>query len=83
MDEKITLSDGTEFAGYALNIGDLFLYLYGSTMPVVFNALHGNTGDIVYTQANGDEVTFTGFTKLVAVRDEGNNLITAVLHKGG
>lgn len=79
MDEKITLSDGTEFAGYALNIGDLFLYLYGSTMPIVFNVLFGNTGDIVYTQANGDEVTFTGFTKLVAVRDEGNNLITAVM----
>lgn len=81
MDEKITLSDGTEFAGYALNLGDLFLYMFGSTMPAVFNALFGNAGDIVYTQANGEEVTFAGFTKLVAVRDEGNNLITAVMRR--
>ena len=83
MDEKITLDGGTEFAGYVLNVGDLFVYVFNSTMYNVFNAFIENTGAIVYTQANGEEITFTGYTKLIAVRDEGNNLVTAVIRKGG
>jgi hypothetical protein len=84
MNEKITLNDGTEFAGYVILTGDLFLYLFSTDIVTAFNALirTEGTSSIIYTQANGNEVTYSGYTKLVAVRDEENNLITAVMRKG-
>lgn len=82
MEEKITVNS-TEFTGYALLSGDLFLYMFGSTMPAVFNSLYGNSGCIVYTQANGNTISYPGFSKLVAIRDEGNDLVTAVMRKEG
>lgn len=82
--EKITLIDGTEFEGNVIESVDLFMYMNGSDIKTVFDSLiePGNTSEIVYTQANGETITFTGFNKLIAVRDEGNNLITAVMRKG-
>jgi hypothetical protein len=40
-----------------------------------------NTAEIIYTRINGTDVTFTGYTRLIAVRDEDVGLITAVLRK--
>lgn len=84
MTEKITLDNGTEFSGYILASNDLFVYVFGENIKTVFDSLivTGNTSSMVYTQANGNEVTYSGYTKLIAVRDEGNNLITAVMRKG-
>lgn len=80
---KLTLENGTEFDGNALLISDLFLYIYGETIMYVFNSLVDpqGTSTIKYTQANGEEVTFEGYTKIIAVRDEGSGLITAVMRK--
>lgn len=82
--EKITLSNGTEFDGNVIDSVDLFMYMNDSNIKTVFDSLivPANTSSIVYTQANGDEVTYAGYTKMIAVRDEGNNLITAVMRKG-
>ena len=84
MPETIALKNGFDFNGYIVMYGDLFLYMMGADMQDVFTALiePSNTAEIVYTQANGESITFAGYTKLIAVRDEGNALITAVLRKG-
>ena len=68
----------------ALKSGGLFLYLRGTDLRGAFELLiePENTARILYTQLNGDMVLFDGYTKLTAVRDEGNGLITAVLEKG-
>lgn len=81
---KLTLNDGTEFNGDAIFSDDLFLYVHGESMQTVFDSLidPNNTSEIVYTQVNGEDISFTGYTKLIAVRDEGNDLVTAVLRKG-
>ena len=65
--------------------GDLFLYVNGSDLQTVFNLLIDpeKTKKITYTQVNGEKQIFTGFRRLIAVRDEGNGLITAVLRKEG
>lgn len=80
---KLTLENGTEFEGNALLASDLYLYIYEETIIYVFNSLIDpqGTSTIKFTQANGEEVTFEGFTKIIAVRDEGNGLITAVMRK--
>jgi len=84
MPEKLTLNDGTvlEFSS-ALLSGNLFLYINGSDLKTVFDLLiePDNTETITYTQNNGEDVVFSGYTKLTAVSDEGNGLITAVLKK--
>ena len=80
--EKLTLKNGSEFEGYALtSSGYLFIYVTGSDMKSVFNAFvePENTEEIIYTDVNDEQVTFTGFTKLISVRDEGNSLITATM----
>lgn len=84
MPEKIILNDGTEFDNSsAIHSGDLFLYLRGKTMTEVFNKLDvpQNTSSIQYVQMNGNIVTYEGFVKLIAVRDEGNGLISAVMNR--
>ena len=84
MPEKLTLSNGTEFENSnAILSGDLFLYVRGRTLKAVFDLLikPKNTAEIVYTMNNGREVTYENYTKLIAVRDEGDGLITAVLRR--
>ena len=84
MPEKLTLNDGTvlENASAVLS-GDLFLYINGKTLAEVFDLLivPENVEKIIYTMNNGEEAVFEGFRKLIAVRDEGRGLITAVLRK--
>ena len=84
MDWGLTLNNGSELANsYALLVGtDLFLYIQnGYGIKDVFDLLivPENTEQIIYTQNNGESVTYNGYTQLIAVRDEGNGLITAIL----
>ena len=84
MPEKLTLNDGTELENSsAILSGDLFLYVRGESMRDAFDLLIDpeNTAVIVYTQNNGTETTYEGYTKLRAVSDEDNGLITAVLRR--
>ena len=84
MPEKLTLSNGTELENSsAILSGNLFLYIRGEDMKTVFDLLIDpeNTEEIVYTMINGEDRTFSGFNKLIAVTDEENGLITAVLRK--
>ena len=84
MPENLTLSDETILDNsYSVLSGDLFLYMRGHGMKEVFDLLIDpeKVEQITYTQVNGDNVVFNGFQKLIAVRDEGNNLVTAVLRR--
>ena len=85
MPEKLTLNDGTvlENASVIRSGVNLFAYVYGSDLRTVFDLLieKENTKRIVYTQNNGEDVVFYGFDRLIAVRDEGNALVTAVLER--
>ena len=84
MPEKLTLNNGTELEdSSAILSGNLFLYIHNSDLQTVFNLLIDpeNTEVIVYTRNNGTEVTYEGYTKLKAVTDEDNGLITAVLRR--
>lgn len=84
MPETLKLNDGTVLENSsAILSSDLFLYINGSDMRTIFDLLIDpeNTKKIIYTQVNGEFVTFVGYKKLRAVTDEGNGLITAVLRK--
>ena len=84
MPEKLTLNNGTELEdSSAILSGDLFVYIHDSDLQTVFGLLIDpeNTEQIIYTRNNGTEVTYEGYTKLKAVTDEGNGLITAVLRR--
>ena len=82
---KLKLNDGTVLEdSSAILSDDLFLYMNGYGMQEIFELLIDpeKTKKIIFTQVNGDKVTFTGYKRLIAVRDEDNGLITAVLKKG-
>ena len=82
---KLKLNDGTVLEdSSAILSGDLFLYMNGYGLQEIFELLIDpeKTKKIIFTQVNGDKVTFTGYKRLIAVRDEENGLITAVLKKG-
>ena len=83
MTETLKMNDGSILDGNALLSGDLFLYVNGSDLQMVFNLLIDpeKTKKIVYTMINETKQTFMGYKRLIAVRDEGNGLITAVLRK--
>ena len=81
---ELTLNDGTVLENSsAILSGDLFLYMNGHGLQEIFNLLinSDNTTVIIFTQVNGEEITFTDFSRLISVRDEDNGLITAVLRK--
>ena len=82
---KLKLNDGTVLEdSSAILSGDLFLYMNGYGLQEIFELLIDpeKTKKIIFTQVNGDKVTITGYKRLIAVRDEDNGLITAVLKKG-
>ena len=85
MDGSLTLNDGTVLTGSTIleSSGQLFVYVMnGSGIRDVFNLLIEPTKTCRITAAQGGETLVKeGFTKLIAVRDEGNGLITAVLAK--
>ena len=85
MNESLTLNDGTVLEqSSAVESTDLFVYVNGHGMADVFGLLIDpeKTEKIIYTMVNGSEVTYSNYQHLIAVRDEGNGLITAVLRKG-
>ena len=82
MQEKLTLNDGTVLENSsAILSGDLFLYMNGYDLATIFNLLivPGKAKMIIYTQNNGEQITYNGYKKLKSVSDEGNGLVTAVL----
>lgn len=83
MPESLRLNNGSKLNGNALRSGDLFLYITDADLQTVFNLLIDpeKTKKITYTQVNGEKQIFTGYKRLIAVRDEDNGLITAVLRK--
>ena len=85
MDGTLTLNDGTVMSGSTLleSNGHLFIYVMnGSGIRDVFNLMIDPTKTCRITAAqNGETLVKEGFTKLIAVRDEGNGLITATLAK--
>ena len=84
MNESLTLNDGTVMENArAVQSTDLFLYFTGYTMKAVFDQLiePEKTMTIIYTMMNGESVTYNNFQKLIAVRDEGGGLISAVMRE--
>ena len=86
--ETLTLNDGTVLEeSSAIEDEDartLFIYTrnnYG--LKDVFDMMYDpeKTESIIYTYNNGEQVTYSGYTRLIAVRDEGRSVITAVLKK--
>jgi hypothetical protein len=84
MAENLKLNDGTVLDNSsAILSGDLFLYMNGHGMKEVFDLLiePEKTKKIVYTRNDGSIVSYLKYKKLISVRDEGDDLITAVLRR--
>ena len=84
--ETLTLNDGTvlEESNAHRDGEKLFVYIQdGSTLAEVFALLIDpeKTETIVKKAPGMDDQTFEGFTKLLAVQDQENGFITAVLKK--
>ena len=84
---ELTLNDGTVFQNSYAMISSRLLMVYiqdgVSDLRTVFDALIDPEKTAVISSVDfaGKETIFRGYTKLIAVRDEGNGLITAVLDK--
>lgn len=87
MAEKLVLADGTGFLNSRAieSYDNLYIYVSDGTSSIkdVFDALIDpkKTAHIVY-EYYGSTLEFSGFTELIAVRNEGHGLITAMLAKG-
>lgn len=86
MAQAIILKDGTTFdnASIISNGGCLYVYVNDgvSWIKTVFDSFIDSekTAEIKFVTGE-HETVYDGYTKLIAVRDEGNGLITAVLDK--
>ncbi len=82
---KLTLSDGTIFQNsHAIENGtNLYIYVQDGQSGIrqVFEAFIDpqKTAEIQYEDMAGQVTVFNGYIRLIAVRDEGKGLITAVL----
>ena len=73
------LNDGTTWSGYViLSGGHLFLYIDGQGLKTVFDKLivPAKAKKVTYN-SGGQSQVYKGYSKLIAVRDEGNGLVTA------
>ena len=81
--ETLTFNDGTvrEYSNAHLSDGRLYIYIQdGSTLQDVFSLLIDPEKTVkIISNGPGKEKTYEGYTKLMTVNDEGNDLITAVL----
>lgn len=82
---KLTLSDNTVFENsHAIENGtNLHIYVQDGESGIrqVFEAFiePQKTAEIQYEDMAGQVTVFSGYNRLIAVRDEGRGLITAVL----
>lgn len=84
--ETLTLNDGTilENSHVLESNGNLFVYVNGElTIKDVFDLMYDpeKTKKIVFEISGSKVGTYKGYKKLIAVRDEGDGLVTAVLGK--
>ena len=82
--ETLTLNDGTVLENSNAHRDRERLYVYiqnGSTLAEVFELLIDpeKTETIIKKAPGMDDQTFEGFTKLIAVQDQENGFVTAVL----
>lgn len=85
--ETLTLNDGTILENSHIIQSDNSLFIYisnGFDIKQVFDLMYDpeKTKKIVFSSFGSLAGTYKGYKKLIAVRDEGNGLITAVLGKG-
>lgn len=83
MEEKLTLNDGTELQGHAIETEPrLFVYVWGKTLTEAFELLDDpeKTKKIV-AERYGETQTVRGYKRLMSISDEGNGMISASLKK--
>ena len=85
--QTLTLNNGVVLENSTALENEDSLYIYTNnnySVKALCDALYlpENIESIVAVYPGG-ESTYTGFNKLIAVRDEGKGLTTAVLKKGG
>lgn len=83
MEEKLTLNDGTELQGHAIETETrLFVYVWEKTLTEVFELLNDpeKTKKIVAVRY-GETQTFRGYKRLMSISDEGSGMISASLKK--
>ena len=83
--DKLTLNDNTELENSSAHESGGYLYIYvqnGFSLRAVFELLIDpeRTEKIIKTEAGTDTV-YWGYDRLIAVRDEENGYITAVMRK--
>lgn len=82
---NLTLNDGSVFSNSYAMISSRLLMIYVmdgvSDLRAVFDAFIDSekTAMIRYIDIQHNETVYRGYTKLIAVRDEGHGLITVVL----
>ena len=83
MEEKLTLNDGTELAGHAIEAGGrLYVYLDDSTLAAAFTALNDpDRTRRITANRYGEETDYIGYTHLKAVSEESGTQVNAVLTK--
>lgn len=80
---KLMLSDGTEFENSSVIKSDafLFVYIHGQyALKDVFDAFYGNQQNIIFDN-NVEQIEYNGFHTLIAVRQESEDFVSAVLKK--
>lgn len=83
--KRLILNDGSEFVDSSIVESDSILFVYirsGDDLKSVFNCLINPdaTKKIIYDW-NGIETTYSGYTKLISVRYEGDHFVSASLKK--
>lgn len=84
--ETLVLADGTILENSHVILTNIGLFVYisnGFNIKQVFDLLYdaSKTATITFHPLGAEEQTFTGYTVLTCVKNEGNGLITAVLEK--
>ena len=84
MDEKLTLNDGTELTGHAIEANErLFVYIWGKTLAEVFELLNDpEKTKKITANRYGETQTIRGYKHLCSVSEETGGMIAASLKKG-
>ena len=83
MDEKLTLSNGTEITGHLLETSSvLFLYMYGTTLQAAFNLLIVPENVVrIDWERYGETGSVSGYNHLKSISEERNGMVCAGLIK--